>query len=168
MVAYLQKSEGSEGFHQIVDFLNTCHIKYALIENPTIYVSLIEQFWQTATARTLENGEWESQDCFEASIRRHLKLEDYDGISDLPTIENFEQLAVMGGEGSTIPVESHYTPTVAPSTLQPQTSPTLRDFIRQETKVPQPSSPTQTHVADEAAFAGVDNIHAGLPVLSLA
>ncbi|GJS52937.1 hypothetical protein Tco_0626299 [Tanacetum coccineum] len=44
MVAYLQKSEGSEGFHQIMDFLNTCHIKYALIENPTIYVSLIEQF----------------------------------------------------------------------------------------------------------------------------
>ncbi|GKA49907.1 hypothetical protein Tco_0742980 [Tanacetum coccineum] len=48
-----------KGFHQIVDFLNTCHIKYALIENPTIYVSLIEQFWQTAFASTLENGDME-------------------------------------------------------------------------------------------------------------
>ncbi|GKB04512.1 hypothetical protein Tco_0832655 [Tanacetum coccineum] len=104
MVAYLQKSEGSEGFHQIVDFLNTCHIKYALIENPTIYVSLIEQFWQTATARTLENGDMEITATIdgkvkivsEASIRRHLKLEDSDGISDLPTTEIFEQLALMG------------------------------------------------------------------------
>ncbi|GJV23012.1 reverse transcriptase domain-containing protein [Tanacetum coccineum] len=32
----------------------------------------------------------------EASIRRYLKLEDSDGISDLPTIEIFEQLALMG------------------------------------------------------------------------
>ncbi|GKC59503.1 hypothetical protein Tco_1087101 [Tanacetum coccineum] len=147
----------------------------------------------------------------EASIRRHLKLEDSNGISNLPTIEIFEQLALMGyvsnsdkltfqkghfspqwrflihsilhclsskktaweqfssniataiiclatnrtfnfsklifdgmvknldsqilqGEGSTIPVESHHTPTVAPSTSQPHHSPTLRDFIRQETK----------------------------------
>ncbi|GKA30478.1 hypothetical protein Tco_0716783 [Tanacetum coccineum] len=108
MVAYLQKSEGSEGFHQIVDFLNTCHIKYALIENPTIYVSLIEQFWQTATARTLENGDMEITATIdgkvkivsEASIRRHLKLEDSDGISTLPTTEIFEQLALMGVAGS--------------------------------------------------------------------
>ncbi|GJX80235.1 uncharacterized mitochondrial protein-like protein [Tanacetum coccineum] len=65
------------------------------------------------------------------------------------------------GEGSTIPVESHHTPTVAPSTSQPHHSPTLRDFIRQETKVPQPSFPTQTHVADEAASTGVDDRHGG-------
>ncbi|GKD29670.1 hypothetical protein Tco_1240448, partial [Tanacetum coccineum] len=32
----------------------------------------------------------------EASIRRHLKLEDSDGISSLPTVEIFEQLALMG------------------------------------------------------------------------
>ncbi|GJV23217.1 hypothetical protein Tco_1375912 [Tanacetum coccineum] len=57
MVAYLNKIEGSEGFHQIVDFLNSSHIRYALTENPTIYVSLIQQFWNTTTARTLDNGE---------------------------------------------------------------------------------------------------------------
>ncbi|GKC82114.1 hypothetical protein Tco_1137831 [Tanacetum coccineum] len=34
----------------------------------------------------------------EASIRRHLKLEDSDGISDLPTIENFKQLALIGSK----------------------------------------------------------------------
>ncbi|GJW07877.1 hypothetical protein Tco_1570300 [Tanacetum coccineum] len=170
MVAYLQKSEGIEGFHQIVDFLTTSHIRYALTESPTIHVSLIEQFWQTATASTLENGDMEISATidgkikvvYEASIRIHLKLEDSDGISALPTTETFEQLALMGGEGSTIPVESHHTPTVAPSTSQPHHSPTLRDLIRQETEVPQPSSPTQTHVADKAASTCMDVRHGGV------
>ncbi|GKD22678.1 hypothetical protein Tco_1224381 [Tanacetum coccineum] len=104
MVAYLLKPEGSEDFHQIVDFLNTSHIKYALTENPTIHVSLIQQFWQTASASTSENGEMEItatidgrvKTVTEASIRRHLKLEDSDGISTLPNTEIFEQLALMG------------------------------------------------------------------------
>nr|GEU75179.1 retrotransposon protein, putative, unclassified [Tanacetum cinerariifolium] len=56
MVAYLEKSEGSEGLHQIIDFLTESHIKYALTENPTIYASLIEQFWQTTALRTIEDG----------------------------------------------------------------------------------------------------------------
>ncbi|GKA02222.1 hypothetical protein Tco_0674887 [Tanacetum coccineum] len=104
MVAFLKKPEGSEGFHQIVDFLNSTHIKYALTENPTIYVSLIHQFWQTASASTSENGEMEItatidgrvKTVTEASIRRHLKLEDSDGISTLPNTKIFEQLALMG------------------------------------------------------------------------
>ncbi|GJX34692.1 hypothetical protein Tco_0246249 [Tanacetum coccineum] len=169
MVAYLQKSKGSEGFHQIVDFLTTSHIS------------------------TPENGDMEITATIdgkvkvvsEASIRRHLKLEDSDGISDLPTTEIFEQLALIGpskgytgvdtplfqtmlvqgqifqGKGSTIPVESHHTPTIASPSSQPHYSPTFRDFIRQETNVPQPSSPTQTHVADEAASTGVDVKHGG-------
>ncbi|GKA34423.1 hypothetical protein Tco_0720852, partial [Tanacetum coccineum] len=104
MVAFLKKPEGSAGFHQIVDFLNSTHIKYALTENPTIYVSLIHQFWQTASASTSKNGEMEITTTIDgrvktvtkASIRRHLKLEDFDGISTLPNTEIFEQLALMG------------------------------------------------------------------------
>ncbi|GKA78191.1 hypothetical protein Tco_0784728 [Tanacetum coccineum] len=104
MVAYLKKPEGSEGFHQIVDFLNASHIRYALTENPTIYVSLIKQFWQTATARTLDNGEIELIAIIDgkvkivtkASVRRHLQLADSDGISSLPTTKIFEQLSLMG------------------------------------------------------------------------
>nr|GEU90130.1 ribonuclease H-like domain-containing protein [Tanacetum cinerariifolium] len=61
------------------------------------------QFWQTATTRTLDNGETEITTTIdgkvkivtEASVRRHLKLKDFDGISILPTIEIFEQLALM-------------------------------------------------------------------------
>ncbi|GJU72305.1 hypothetical protein Tco_1263710 [Tanacetum coccineum] len=163
MVAFLKKPEGSAEFHQIVDFLNFTHIKYALTENPTIYVSLIHQFWKTASASTSENGEMEItatidgrvKTVTEASIRRHLKLEDSDGISTLPNTEIFEQLALM------VPVESHNTPTATPSTLPPHILPTLRSPIRQETEVPQVSFPPHTNVADKAASTGVDVRHEG-------
>ncbi|GJV40838.1 hypothetical protein Tco_1419278 [Tanacetum coccineum] len=96
MVAYLKKTEGGEGYHQIVDFLNTSHIWYALTENPTIYVSLIQQFWQT-TASILDNGEMEIiatidgkvKIVTEESIRRNLKLEDSDGTL-FPSMEIFD------------------------------------------------------------------------------
>ncbi|GKB42813.1 hypothetical protein Tco_0887755 [Tanacetum coccineum] len=258
MVAYLKKTEGSEGFHQIVDFLNASHIRYALTENLTIYVSLINQFWQTATTSTLDNGEIEITATIdgkvkivtEASIRRHLKLEDSDAweqfSSNIATaiiclatnrrfnfsklifdrmVKNLEskhkflmyprfiqiflnkhkrlllprtrtyiaptltqklfsnmrrtskgytgvdiplfptmlvQGPVVQGEGPTHPVESHHTPTNAPTTSQPPFSPTSRIPTRQESEVPQPRSPTQTHVADEAAYTGVDVRHGGV------
>ncbi|GKA64365.1 hypothetical protein Tco_0763971 [Tanacetum coccineum] len=130
MVAYLKKPEGSEGFYQIVDFLNVSHIRYALTENPIIYVSPIKQFWQTATARTLDNGEIEltatidgtGKTVTEASVSRHLQLADADGISSLPTTEIFEQLSLMGAQ------------------------------LFKESMVPQPRSPTQTLVADETIY----------------
>nr|GEV78900.1 ribonuclease H-like domain-containing protein [Tanacetum cinerariifolium] len=92
MVAFLEKSKGSEGFDQILDFLNSTHIKYALTANPIIYVSLIHQFWETAFASTLEDGKMKItatidekiKTITEAFIRRHLKLEDSDGITTLP------------------------------------------------------------------------------------
>nr|GEV82092.1 hypothetical protein [Tanacetum cinerariifolium] len=74
----------------------------------------------------------------------------------------------VSGEGLTVPVESHHTPTGGLSTSQPYFSPTLRIPIRQETEVPQPSSHPHTNVADEAASTGVDVKHEGLPLLSLA
>ncbi|GKA14848.1 hypothetical protein Tco_0694494, partial [Tanacetum coccineum] len=147
------KISSDSGFSQFYSY-------YALTENPTIYVSLIHQFWQTAYVSISENGEMEINATIdgrvkivtEASIRRHLKLEDSDGISTLTNTEIFEQLALMGvdiplfptmlvqglifQEGSTVIVVSHHTPTSAPSTSQPPTLP--------------PSMQT-THVAEEAA-----------------
>ncbi|GJR54615.1 hypothetical protein Tco_1056474 [Tanacetum coccineum] len=133
LVAYLKKSEGSEGFHQIVDFLNSSHIKYALTENPPIYKSFIKHFWQTTSASTLEDGEvgitatidGQLKTVTEASLRRHLKLEDADGISSLPNTEIFEQLALMGVEGSTALVMSisHTSGCLPPSTQPPLPSP---------------------------------------------
>ncbi|GJV13562.1 hypothetical protein Tco_1355103 [Tanacetum coccineum] len=71
-------------------------------------MSLIKQFWQTATTSTLEDEDMgitatidgKVKVVFEASIRRHLKLEDSDGISTLSTVEIFEQLALMGSKNT--------------------------------------------------------------------
>ncbi|GJX12050.1 ribonuclease H-like domain-containing protein [Tanacetum coccineum] len=78
--------------------------RYALTETSTIYVSLINQFWCTASVKTLDNGEIEliatvdgqEKSITKASVRRHLKLADADGISSLPTTKICEQLALMG------------------------------------------------------------------------
>ncbi|GJT00565.1 hypothetical protein Tco_0821734 [Tanacetum coccineum] len=56
MVAFLDKSTESDGFEQIVDFLNAHPIKYALTVNPTIYTACIEQFCATIKVKTV-NGE---------------------------------------------------------------------------------------------------------------
>nr|GEU49532.1 hypothetical protein [Tanacetum cinerariifolium] len=104
MVAFLKKPQGSEDFHQIVDFLNASHIMYSLTENPNIYVSLTNHFWRTASARTLDNREiklnsivdGQDKTITEASVRRHLKLANADGISTLPTTKFFEQLSLIG------------------------------------------------------------------------
>ncbi|GJY23287.1 hypothetical protein Tco_0396945 [Tanacetum coccineum] len=182
MVAYLNKTEGSEGFHQIVDFLNTSHIRYALTENPTIYVSLIQQFWQTATASTLDNREMEITATIDgkvkivtkASIRRHLKLEDFDGISTLPTTKIYEQLALMGSKKT---AWEQFSSNIATAIIFLATyrkfnfSKLIFDGMGPmfqgeestipETEVPQPSSPPHTNVADEAASTGVDVRYGG-------
>ncbi|GJW26981.1 putative ribonuclease H-like domain-containing protein [Tanacetum coccineum] len=62
------------------------------------------QFWCTASARTLDNGEikliaainGQEKTITEASVMRHLKFADVDGISSLLTTKIFEQLALMG------------------------------------------------------------------------
>ncbi|GKC12339.1 hypothetical protein Tco_1009121 [Tanacetum coccineum] len=77
MVTFLEKLDESDGFHEIIDFLNANQIHYALTVNPTIYTSCIEQFWATVKAKMV-NGER--------------------GIDCLPTATIFEELARMGYE----------------------------------------------------------------------
>ncbi|GKF28250.1 hypothetical protein Tco_0094592, partial [Tanacetum coccineum] len=81
IVAFLSKPAESEGFEQIVDFLNANPIRYALTINPTIYTSCIEQFWATIKAKTV-NGEVQLQALVdgkkiiitESIVRRDLQL----------------------------------------------------------------------------------------------
>ncbi|GJX09087.1 putative ribonuclease H-like domain-containing protein [Tanacetum coccineum] len=104
MAAFLEKSTGSEGFHQVIDFLSQSHISYALTKKLEIYILSIKQFWRTAEASTDTDGEVtitaiidsQSNTITEASLRRYLKLEDHDGITSIPNSEIFEQLALMG------------------------------------------------------------------------
>ncbi|GJU89171.1 putative ribonuclease H-like domain-containing protein [Tanacetum coccineum] len=89
-LAFLAKPAESEGFEQIVDFLNAHTIKYALTVNPTIYTSCIEQFWATVKVKTT-NGEVQLQALVdgkkiivtEASIRSDLQLDDEEDTDEL-------------------------------------------------------------------------------------
>ncbi|GJY04188.1 hypothetical protein Tco_0370128 [Tanacetum coccineum] len=103
MVEFLSKPAESEGFEQIVDFLNAHPIKHALTVNPIIYTSCIEQFWATVKAKTV-NGEVQLQALVdgkkiiitESTVRRDIQLEDAEGVDCLPNTTIFEQLTLMG------------------------------------------------------------------------
>ncbi|GJX61479.1 hypothetical protein Tco_0294379 [Tanacetum coccineum] len=103
MVAFLSKPTESDGFEQIVDFLNAHPIRYALTINPTIYISCIEQFWSTVKVKTI-NGEAQLHALVdgkkiiitESSVRRDLQLADEEGVDCLPNSTIFEQLTLMG------------------------------------------------------------------------
>ncbi|GJR60377.1 hypothetical protein Tco_1502539 [Tanacetum coccineum] len=60
LVAFLDKPEESNGFDDIIDFLNASSIKYALTANPIVYESCIQRFWATAKAKIV-NGEYHIQ-----------------------------------------------------------------------------------------------------------
>ncbi|GJZ97393.1 hypothetical protein Tco_0669846 [Tanacetum coccineum] len=103
LVAFLSKPAESEGFEQIVDFLNANPINYALMVNPSIYTSCIEQFWSTVKEKTV-NREVQLQALVEGkkiivteeSVRRDLQLKDDEGTDFLPNATIFEQLTLMG------------------------------------------------------------------------
>ncbi|GJV25331.1 hypothetical protein Tco_1378026 [Tanacetum coccineum] len=105
IVAFLEKPTKSEGFEEIVDFLNANPIKYSLTVNPTIYCSCIKQFWDTVKAKMV-NEEVQLQALVdkkkviitESTIRRDLQLEDANGVDCLPNDVIFEQLTRMGYE----------------------------------------------------------------------
>ncbi|GKC50560.1 hypothetical protein Tco_1073305 [Tanacetum coccineum] len=77
---------------------------YTLTTNPTIYDSLVKQFWQTATAKTLADGTLELHATIdtivytitEASIRNKLQLADASRITMLPNNEIFKGIGHMG------------------------------------------------------------------------
>nr|GEV04864.1 hypothetical protein [Tanacetum cinerariifolium] len=105
MAGYLSKSDVSEGFHQITDFLNGSSIKYALMMNPNIYVSCIKQFWTTVAVKQMNDVtrlqtlvDRKKVVIREATIREALHLDDEQGVDHLPNEESFAELARMGYE----------------------------------------------------------------------
>nr|GEX88602.1 retrotransposon protein, putative, Ty1-copia subclass [Tanacetum cinerariifolium] len=113
MVAYLEKSDDNTKFHQIVDFLCSCSINYALTISPTIYASYIEQFYNIASSKTINYEknihaivDGKAVVISESSVRSDLLFDD----EDAPE-----------GEGSTIPPEPQPTPSTSqPTTAEPQ------------------------------------------------
>ncbi|GJS52116.1 putative ribonuclease H-like domain-containing protein [Tanacetum coccineum] len=56
-------------FAEIVDFLRGSNLRYALTANPTIYDSLVKQFWQSAIACTKEDGSLEISATIDTPLR---------------------------------------------------------------------------------------------------
>ncbi|GJS12639.1 putative RNA-directed DNA polymerase [Tanacetum coccineum] len=104
VVSFLLKPAESAGYTEIVDFLRRSKLRYALTHNPPIYDSLVKQFWQTATARTLADGTQQINATIDAieytiteeSVRRQLQLADASGINMLQNEEIFEGLQNIG------------------------------------------------------------------------
>nr|GEU37262.1 xylulose kinase-1 [Tanacetum cinerariifolium] len=103
MIAYLTKSDASEGFDQIIDFLNTSSIKYALTVNPNIYVSCIKQFWSSVLVKKVNDVtrlqalvDKKNVIITKATIREALRLDDAESIDCLPNEEIFTELSRMG------------------------------------------------------------------------
>ncbi|GJY08233.1 hypothetical protein Tco_0375287 [Tanacetum coccineum] len=145
MVAYLKKPIGNEGFQEIVDFLNGSHIRYALTTNPTIYVFLIEKFWQTATVKIVDNGEQEiiatvngkEFTITEAFVRRHLQLADVEVIQAAEGEGSGHPSKPQPPPSTAQPTNEEPIPTVVSSSLQKTQTP--RQALKEVTELPQTS-----------------------------
>nr|GEY37913.1 putative ribonuclease H-like domain-containing protein [Tanacetum cinerariifolium] len=73
--------EHNTNFHQIVDFLEASHIRIETTNQETKILAIVD-----GKPRTIS----------ESSLRRHLKINDEEGISSLPDAELFENLSLMG------------------------------------------------------------------------
>ncbi|GJT84875.1 hypothetical protein Tco_1066592 [Tanacetum coccineum] len=107
VVAFLEKPEERNGFAEIIDFLKASSVHYALIVNPIIYTSYIEQFWATVKVQIV-NGVRQLQALIdkervivtESSIKRDLHLDDAEGTDCLPTATIFKELARIGAKST--------------------------------------------------------------------
>nr|GEX00046.1 hypothetical protein [Tanacetum cinerariifolium] len=105
MIAFLTKSDASEGFEQIIDFLNAHVIQYALMVNPIIYVSYVKQFWTSVSIKKANDVvrlqaliDRKKVIITEDTIRQALRLDDADGVDCLSNEEIFTELERMGYE----------------------------------------------------------------------
>nr|GEV45505.1 hypothetical protein [Tanacetum cinerariifolium] len=105
MIAHLTKSDASEGFEQILDFLNASVINYVLTVNLTIYVSCIKQFWSSVLVKKV-NDVIRLQALIDRKkviitkdiVRQALHLDDAESIDCLPNEGIFAELVRMSYE----------------------------------------------------------------------
>ncbi|GJY49978.1 hypothetical protein Tco_0439934 [Tanacetum coccineum] len=106
MVAYLEKTDGNTEFHEFIDFLKRSSIHYALTVSLVISTTFVEQFWMTATSKTINNVRYinakvagKPVTISEASIRSDLLFDDANGIDSLNNQAIFDAIQQMGYEG---------------------------------------------------------------------
>ncbi|GJZ79952.1 hypothetical protein Tco_0644789 [Tanacetum coccineum] len=162
LVAFFSKPKESDGFEQIVDFLNANLIKHALTVNPTKNINGEEKLHALVDGKKII--------ITESSIRRDLQLADEEGVDCLPNSTIFEQLTLMGPKTT---AWNEFSSTMASAIICLATNQKFNfsKFIfesmirnldnlsgkflmyprkpkRKDTQVPQPSDPIE-NVADE-------------------
>ncbi|GJX06664.1 hypothetical protein Tco_0194596 [Tanacetum coccineum] len=103
MVAYLEKTDGNTGFHEIIDFLTRSSIHYALTVSLVVSTTFVEQFWMTAKSKIIKNVRYiiakvacKPVTILEASIRSDLLFDDADGIDSLHNQAIFDAIQQIG------------------------------------------------------------------------
>ncbi|GJR08507.1 hypothetical protein Tco_0791159 [Tanacetum coccineum] len=86
MIACVEKTERNADFHEVIDFLTGCYVNYALLVSPDVIQQWIQQFWNTAKVRMInEVAHIEAKVAgkkilvSEASVRTDLMFNDEDG-----------------------------------------------------------------------------------------
>nr|GEU32716.1 reverse transcriptase domain-containing protein [Tanacetum cinerariifolium] len=157
MITFLTKSDASEGFDQIVDFLNAHVIQHALMVNPTIYVSCIKQFWTPVSIKKSNDVvrlqallDRKKVIVTEDTIRQDFRLDDADSVDFLPNEEIFAELAWMGYEKPLVRnVDSPSKFLMYPRFLQLMINAQVGDLSSHNTKYTYPAL-TQKDVEDAA------------------
>nr|GEU60373.1 hypothetical protein [Tanacetum cinerariifolium] len=174
--AFLEKPAESAGFEQIINFLKSKPIHYALKVNPTLYVSCVKQFWATVKMKKVNDKE-QIQALVdkmkviitEDSIRSDLRFDDAEGTACLLNEEIFEGLAYIGiragfsgvttplfntmmvqapADMGDTPVKIHQRPIVdQPSTSKPHKKQQPRRKQRKEAEVSNDESKDEDHVS---------------------
>nr|GEW14041.1 ribonuclease H-like domain-containing protein [Tanacetum cinerariifolium] len=152
---YCRQTKENAEFHQIVDFLSTCSINYALTVSPTIYASYIEQFRNTTISKPVNsvkqihaivNGK--AMVISESSVRIDLLFNDEDG-KVTPLFDSMlVHKQVPEGEGSTIPTKPQLTLSTSQpniSATQTATHPTVSHKLQTEAYIEQILSSASTY-----------------------
>ncbi|GJR35944.1 hypothetical protein Tco_1211628 [Tanacetum coccineum] len=91
MIACVEKTEHNADFHQIVDYLTGCSINYSLLVNPDLIGPWLQQFWATASLRSINEVPHiramvagKRVLISEETIRADLLFDDTDGIDCFP------------------------------------------------------------------------------------
>ncbi|GJU67807.1 putative ribonuclease H-like domain-containing protein [Tanacetum coccineum] len=100
------QTERNEDFHEIINFLTTCSVNYALLVSPDVIRQWIQQFWGTAKVRMIDDvthivAKVAGKEVFvtEDSIRADLLFHDEDGTECFSNQVLWDTLKVLGYEG---------------------------------------------------------------------
>nr|GEX49880.1 hypothetical protein [Tanacetum cinerariifolium] len=157
MIAILEKTEHNIDFHQIVDFIEASHIRYALTINPTVYVLHIRQFWSTGEGSAIPTEPHHTP----SSQEQHSSHHDTSSRSHPSTTTE------------PIPPTPIETPTETPTLSQGEAFPTVssldagqdRENINKTSALPYESSPRVTSLDADEGNLEISGLKARVKIL---